>query len=188
MSSTLPAPRLFILGEVFALLVLFSAAPAEGQAFAVGAAGSVVTTTETLASPGSFDTVGGHLFGEMELEPNVIFQVRAGRFGIPGTVEAAPNRRVDSALAHVAYEVKAEWFESRLFGGVGYYRVVPRNATDGQAPVDRTENVFGWHGGLAAIFGLGTSWDLRLEASAHVLRTDETVKPILVTVGVGYRF
>lgn len=185
------AARVAARSLAFAALLLVLSLPHRARAqetFAIGVAGSLVNDTGTASNVGSFGTAGAHLFGEMKFDRWGVLQARLSRFGLPGTAPDAPNLVVDSATLTVGYLFQEDWFRAGVYAGVGGYRLRPRDLEAGQVPVDDKENVFGWTGGLITIFDVAPHWDLRLEASGHLIRTVVGHKPILITAGVAYRF
>jgi hypothetical protein len=158
------------------------------QPFAVGFGGSVVNDTGTAFDIPGWGTYEGHLFAELALEDNVALQVRASRFGLPGTAVDAPNLEVDAGTLSVAYLFREEWFQAGCFAGGGVYRVAPNDLEAGQVPKDVRETVFGWHGGIVTIFAISPRIDARLEASGHLIRTDVGHKTILLGGSIAYHF
>jgi len=115
-------------------------------------------------------------------------QLRAQRFGLPGTEPDAPNLLVDAGSLTVSSLFKEDWFQFGFYGGAGVYRLVPRDLEPGQTAADVKESAFGWTGALVTIFDLGPRWDLRVEGAGHLIRTNVSHTPILITAGIGYRF
>lgn len=157
------------------------ASKAGAQNFAVGVAGSFVASGEAISSFNSFGRAGAHVFGEVVLDRSLVFQVRLSRFGL-ARVDSRPDARVDGASVAVAYRFQDEWFEGRIVGGLGGFRVVPRDS--GPA----SETALGFQGGLSSGFALGRSWEARLEATALFLRTEPSRWAVLATGGLAYRF
>jgi hypothetical protein len=166
--------------------------------FAVGAGGFAVTDTGRASDAKAFSTGGWHAFGEVVLEPGIVLQFRYMTFSLPGTpvaptlgvgvVTSAPNVRVDAGLASVGYLFREPWWDAGLFGGVGVYGLDPKPPSGDQTSTDVKETVIGWHAGLVTAFHLAAHWDLRVEAAAHLLRTDANHKPVTLGGSVAYHF
>jgi hypothetical protein len=171
----------------FTSLLLSSPVRAQ-ETFAVGAAGSIVNDTGTAANTGSFDTAAAHVFGEVAFETWGVLQARYSRFGLPGTQPGAPNLRVDAGTLTVGYLFQEDWWRAGIYAGGGLYHLAPRSPEEGQVAVDGSETVFGWTGGLITIFDVGRRWDVRLEVSGCVIRSEVSHTPILVTAGFAYQF
>jgi hypothetical protein len=181
---TRPFLRASLAVAAFALL---SGPRADAQSFAVGGGAAVVNDTGSAARIHSFQTWGGSLFGELELERDVLLQVRGSIFTIPGS-EGAPNERVTAVTATVSYLFREEWFAAGVFGGLGGYFLRPRSPAEGQTALDVNENAFGWTGGIVTIFDVGARWDVRVEGTGHLMRTTGTHTPIQIGLSAAYHF
>jgi hypothetical protein len=189
-----------------AVLVLFAAAlsaraqvgPPRTQQFpfAVGAGGEWVTDNGRASDVKAFSNGGWHVFGEVALETGVFLQMRYMNFALPGTpVEpgfgtptTAPDVKVNAGLMSVGYLFREPWWDAGLVGGVGVYSLSPKSLGDGQSSTDAKETVIGWHGGVIAAFHISARWDIRLEGTAYLLRTDANHKPITLGGSVAYHF
>lgn len=175
----------------FLLVLCGLSGRAAAQSFAVGAGASMVNDTGSVAEVRGFDTAGGHLFVEMALDPagaGTAFQLRAAMFSLPPTAETGPNIKTEALTASVQYLFREDWFRGGFIGGIGVYRLTPKHLETGQVTVDPTESVFGWSGGLVAIFDLNRRIEFRLEATAALLKSKIEHRPIFLTGGVAYRF
>jgi hypothetical protein len=164
--------------------------------FAVGVGGEWVTDNGRASDVKAFSNVGFYAFGEMVLEPGVLLQFRYTSFSLPGTPvvpplgapTSAPDVRVNAGLASVGYLFREPWWDAGLFGGVGVYGLNPKTPSGDQTSTDVKETVIGWHAGLITAFHVAAHWDLRVEATAHLLRTDANHKPITLGGSVVYHF
>jgi hypothetical protein len=194
---------LFRLAASLALLAAASSAhaqigPPQTQEFpfAVGVGGDWVTDNGRASDVKAFANGGFHAFGEIVLENGIALQARYMSFELPGTPvtppfgapASAPNVRVNAGLASVSYLFRENWWDAGLFGGVGVYALSPETPTGNQTSADVKETVIGWHGGVMAAFRVATHWDLRLEVTAYLLRTDANHKPITVGSSLAYHF
>lgn len=189
------------------LALLFSSRPAAAQIgpprtqslpFAVGAGGEWVTDNGRASDVKAFSNAGGHAFGEVVLESGVFLQFRYANFSLPGTpvapvfgvgtVTTAPDVRVNAGLASVGYLFREPWWDAGLCAGVGVFGLSPKPLAAGQTSTDVKETVIGWHGGLLTAFHVAEHWDLRLEATAYILRTDANHKPITLGGSLAYHF
>jgi len=171
--------------------LLFSAAffrPAEAQTFAVGGGGMILADTGTGSDLTGFDTYGGFIFVEMQLEPGVGFQLRAALFDLPGTQPGTPKLKTNAETATISYGFNEAWWRAGLFGGVGIYHLSPKDLQPGEVSVDSTETVFGWTGGSFTIFTLTRRWDARLEVQWTYIYSAEPHKPVNFTAGISYKF
>ncbi len=167
-----------------------------GLPFAVGAGGEWVTDNGRASDVKAFSNGGWHAFGEIVLEPGVLLQFRYMNFSLPGTpvvppfgaATSAPDVRVNAGLASVGYLFREAWWDGGFVGGVGVYALDPKAPTGDQASTDVKETVIGWHGGLLTAFHVSARWDIRLEATAYLLRTDANHKPITLGGSVAYHF
>ena len=164
--------------------------------FAIGAGGEFVTDNGRVSDVKAFSDRGGHAFGELVLEQGILLQVRYMNFSLPGapvvppfgSPASAPDVKVNAGLASVGYLYREPWWDAGLFAGVGVYGVKPDPLAGDQTSTDVKETVIGWHAGLVAAFHVATRWDLRVEATAHLLRTDADHKPITLGASVAYHF
>jgi hypothetical protein len=185
------------------LLAAASSAPAQmgpprtqGFAFAVGAGGEFVTDTGRASDVDAFSNGGWHAFGEVVLEKGVVLQLRYMNFSLPGTPvvppfgvpTSAPDVKVNAGLMSVGYLYREPWWDAGLVAGVGLYDLKPNAVSGDQTSTDVQETVVGWHAGLLAAFHVAARWDLRLEVTAFLLRTDANHKPITVGGSVAYHF
>lgn len=177
----------FVLAALASVAFIY-AAPAAAQTFAVGGGAFLANDTGSVERPSSFSTWGGSLFGELEIEPGAFLQLRASRFSLPGSVTTAPNLRVDAATISVGYLFREEWWSVGFFAGGGLYRLTPKDLEEGQTAADEKESVAGWQGGLLTTFVLAPRWELRLEASGHLIRSTVSHQPILLGGSIAYRF
>lgn len=177
-----------VLGVLALLAACLPAAPSSAQSFAVGAGGAVVNDLGSVARVSGFEFWGAHAFGELRLEPYVLLQARASRFTIGGSGTGAPNIRISAGTLTAGYLFSEEWFHAGIFGGLGFYFLRPSTPGPDEEIIDREENSFGWTGGLLAIFDIGPRWELRLEGSGHVIRSETRRKPILIGIGFAHRF
>ncbi len=188
MSSRLVSRTRTVLVLSALLVPLLVTGTARAQSFTIGAGGALFNDSGSAGRVSSFGTWGGFAYGEVQLDPASWLQLRLSRFGLPGTQAGAPNLRVDSASLTVSYLLREEWFDAGVFGGVGAYRMVPRDPEDGQTAVDVKENAFGLLGGLMTIVKVGARWDVRLEGTAQYIGTDVHHTPISLGASVSYRF
>lgn len=164
--------------------------------FAVGAGGEFVSDNGRVSDVDAFSNGGFHAFGEVILEPGVFFQVRYMSFALPGTpvvppfgaATSAPDVRVNAGVSSVGYLFRESWWDAGFFAGVGVYALNPKAVSGDQTSANFKETVIGWHGGLVTAFHLATRWDLRIEAAAYALRTDQNFKPITLGGSVAYHF
>jgi hypothetical protein len=166
--------------------------------FAVGAGGEWVTDNGRASDVKAFSNGGWHVFGEVALETGVFLQMRYMSFALPGTPvdpvfgvgtpTTAPDVKVNAGLMSVGYLFREPWWDAGLFGGVGVYSLDPKPLEAGQSSTDVKETVIGWHGGVMTAFHISARWDLRLEATAYLLRTDANHKPITLGGSVSYHF
>lgn len=184
-------------------LAAASSAPAQigpprtmGFPFAVGAGGEFVNDTGSAADVEAFSNGAWHAFGELVLEKGVLLQARYMAFSLPGTPvvppfgvpTSAPDVKVRAGIMSVGYVFREPWWDAGFVAGVGVYGLSPNTPTGDQASADVAETVIGWHAGLLAIFHVATRWDLRLEATGYLLRTDQDHKPITIGGSVAYHF
>lgn len=166
--------------------------------FAVGAGGFAVTDTGRPADVKAFSTGGFRVFADVELETGIILEARYENFLLPGSVVTAPpfqplagdspRVKVNGGSLSVGYVFREAWWQAGLVAGVGVFGLSPRDPEAGQLPADISETVIGWHAGLLTIFQLGRRWDLRIDATGYLLRTDASHKPILVGASLAYHF
>jgi hypothetical protein len=164
--------------------------------FAVGAGGEWVTDNGRASDVSAFSNGGWHAFAEVVLEPGVFLQARYMNFTLPGTpvvppfgaATSAPDVRVNAGLMSVGYLFREPWWDAGLFAGVGAYGLNPKAVSGDQTSANVKETVIGWHGGLVTAFHVAARWDLRIEAAAYLLRTDQSFKPITVGGSVAYHF
>lgn len=192
-------------GIAASLALLAAAASADAQVgaprtqhfpFAVGAGGEWVTDNGRASDVDAFSNGGWHAFGEIVLEKGVVLQVRYMSFSLPGTPfvppfgtpTSAPDVKVNAGIMSVGYLYREPWWDAGLVAGVGVYALNPKSPSAGQASLDVKETVIGWHGGLLTAFHIAARWDLRIEATAYLLRTDANHKPITVGGSVAYHF
>ncbi len=195
--------RLFLSAAGLVLLAAASSARAQigpprsmNYPFAVGAGGEWVTDTGQASDVTSFSSGGYHFFAEVVLEQGVFLQFRYMNFSLPGTPvvppfaapTSAPDVRVNAGLASVGYLFREPWWDAGFFGGVGVYALDPRPPTGDQTSTDVRETVLGWHAGLVTSFHVAQRWDVRLEATGYLLRTDANHKPITLGGSVAYHF
>ncbi len=170
------------------LSVFLVPASLHAEDFAVGIQASAVFAGGSGTNASNFDTWGGNLFGEMQIEQGTCLQLRAGRFEFPGSIEEAPNRNLDYGQAMVSYLFRENWFEYGFIGGVGFYRVRPNDADPGQIVIDKDEDVFGLSIGVLTVFRVNRHFDVRLEGLLHYVYTEDRISPIHLGVGAAYRF
>lgn len=170
------------------LLGLLAAFPASAQSFAAGGGAFLLNDTGSVEKASTFGTWGGHIFGEVQLEPWVMLQLRASRFTLPGTITGAPNLETDAIYGSALYLFREDWFSAGFFGGIGYYRLKPKDLEIGQTPVDSKESVIGLHLGILTRFEVTPKVDLRIELAGHLIRTEVEHKPILLGASVAYHF
>ncbi len=166
-------------------------ATAQAQAsgpFAVGAGGSVINDTGSAEDLKSFGTWGGYVFAELEVEQNLLLQLRYSRFDLPAAVSGSPNLRVDAGDVLVSYVFREAWWRGGFTAGGGYYGMQPKSPEPGQIVNEPDETKYGWAVGLVSIFDIAPHWDLRLEGIAHFIRSQYTHQPIVLSAGVTYRF
>jgi hypothetical protein len=164
--------------------------------FAVGAGGFAVTDNGRASDVDAFSNGGWHAFGEVVLEPGVLLQFRYESFALPGTPvtpafgapTSAPDVNVRAGVASVGYLFREPWWDAGFFAGVGVYGLDPKATTGDQTSADVKETVIGWHGGVMATFHVATRWDVRVEVSGVLLRTDSSHKPVLLGGSVAYHF
>jgi hypothetical protein len=166
--------------------------------FAVGAGGFAVTDTGRASDVKSFSTGGFRLFADLELDPGVILEARYENFLLPGSAvatppfgqaaSASPRVKTNGGSLSVGYMLREPWWQAGLVAGVGVFGLSPEDPKAGQTPADISETVIGWHAGLLTIFQLGRRWDLRVDATAYLLRTNATHKPILLGGSFAYHF
>jgi hypothetical protein len=190
------AACLVLLASAFSARAQIGPPRTMGWPFAVGAGGEWVTDNGRASDVKAFSNGGYHVFGEIVLEPGVFFQVRYQNFSLPGTPvvppfaapTSAPDVRVNAGLASVGYLFRQEWWDAGLYGGPGVYALSPKPVTGDQTSADVKETVLGWHAGLVTAFHVAARWDLRLEATAFLIRTDADHKPITVGGSLAYHF
>jgi len=204
-TMTLRFPRALALDALLTALLaglsLSAAAQTNRQGefpFAVGAGGFAVTDTGRASDVKAFSTGGFRVFGEVELETGVVLQARYENFLLPGSTVAptpfqppagdSPRVKVNGGSLSVGYLFREAWWQAGLVAGVGLFGLSPRAPEAGQAPADVSETVIGWHAGLLTIFQLGSRWDLRVDATGYLLRTDASHKPILIGASLAYHF
>ena len=68
------------------------------------------------------------------------------------------------------------------------YSLNPQAITGDQTSTDVNETVIGWHGGVMTAFHVATRWDVRIEATGFLLRTDANHKPLTLGGSVAYHF
>lgn len=166
--------------------------------FAVGAGGFALTDTGRAADVKSFSTGGFRIFADVELEAGVILQVRYESFLLPGSAVSgppfqqaagdSPRVKTDGGSLSVGYVFREAWWQAGIVAGVGVFGLRPQQPEAGQIPADVRETVIGWHAGLLTIFQLGNRWDLRIDATGYLLRTDASHKPVLVGASLAYHF
>ncbi len=164
--------------------------------FAVGAGGEWVTDNGRASDVKAFSNGGWHAFGEVVLEQGVVLQFRYMHFALPGTpvvppfgaATSAPDVNVNAGLASVGYLFREPWWDAGFVAGAGVYGLRPKAPTGNQTSTDVKETVIGWHAGLLTAFHVAARWDVRLEATAFLLRTDANHKPITIGGSVAYHF
>ncbi len=188
-----------------ALLAAASSASAQvgpprtmGLPFAVGAGGEWVTDNGRVSDTKAFSNGGYHVFGEMVLEQGVLLQFRYMSFSLPGTPvvppfgvggsTSAPDVRVNAGLMTVGYLFREQWWDAGFVAGLGVYGLNPKPISGDQTSTDVKETVIGWHAGLITAFHVAARWDIRLEATAYLLRTDADHKPITLGGSLAYHF
>jgi len=188
-----------LLAGLLAGLTLSAAAqtnrPAEFP-FSLGAGGFAATDTGRADDVKAFSTGGFRIFADVELETGVFLQARYENFLLPGSAVDAPFQpaagsprvKVNGGSLSVGYLFREAWWQAGLVAGAGVYGLSPRAPDAGQVPADISETVIGWHAGLLAIFQLSRRWDVRIDATAYLLRTDASHKPILVGGSLAYHF
>lgn len=191
------------LAACLALLAAASSARAQVGApriqqfpFAVGGGGEWVTDNGRVSDVDAFSNGGWHAFGELVLEPGVLLQVRYMNFTLPGTpvvppfgaATSAPDVKVNAGLMSVGYLFREPWWDAGLVAGVGVYSLDPKAVSGDQTSANYKETVIGWHGGLVTAFHISARWDVRLEATAYLLRTDQSFKPVTLGGSVAYHF
>src|SRR5712692_1522170 len=73
------------------LLAAWGARPAAAQTFAVGGGGMILNDLGSSSDLSGFNSFGGFVFVEMQLEDSVGFQLRAALFNVPGTQPNTPK-------------------------------------------------------------------------------------------------
>ncbi len=192
------APRIFIAAFV-AAFSLSAAAQTTRQGefpFAVGAGGFAASDTGRASDVKAFSTGGFRVFADVEMEPGIILQVRYEDFLLPGAVVTdplqppgnSPRLNVKGGSVSVGYLFREPWWQAGLVAGVGVFGLSPRAPEGDQVAGDVKETVIGWHAGLLTIFQIARRWDLRIDATGYLLRTDASHKPVLVGAALAYHF
>jgi len=198
---TLRFPRTLALGLLLAGLSHSAAAQVNRQAefpFAFGAGGYAVTDTGRPSDVKAFSTGGFRIFADIELEAGVILQVRYESFLLPGSAVPppvfgqpagdSPKVKVNAGSTSVGYLFREDWWQAGLTAGVGLYSLSPRDPEPGQVTADVSETVIGWNAGLLTVFQISRRWEVRLEVTGYLLRTDTAHKPLLIGASAAYRF
>ncbi|HEX7613659.1 MAG TPA: hypothetical protein VF554_00135 [Thermoanaerobaculia bacterium] len=190
-----------LLAALLAGLSLSAAAQTNRQSefpFALGAGGFAATDTGRAADVKAFSTGGFRVFADVELETGVILQARYENFLLPGSAVTppplqppagdSPRVKVNGGSLSVGYLFRETWWQAGLVAGVGVFGLSPRAPEGNQVATDVEETVIGWHAGLLTIFQLGNRWDLRIEGTGYLLRTNASHKPVLVGASLAYHF
>lgn len=177
------------LAALAAALLACVASPAPAQSLSIGAGGALVDDAGNDGKPSNLlSSREAHAFAELWIEPGSFVQLRYTRMELPGTVETAPEVRVDAAEATVSYLFREEWWEGGFFGGIGGYRLDPKTPGADEVSVDSRENAFGLAGGVLAIVRLGKRFEVRVEGTVRWLAADVKRTPVSIGASLAYRF
>jgi len=166
---------------------------AASETFAIGGGASLLSDQGSDANTHAFNKWGQHIFGEMSLggfrdRQDGVLQIRFAHLSLPGGAPDAPDINAWSGLALVSYRFSDTWWQAGFFGGLGFYRILPKSPGAGQVPADPTQTVIGFAAGVQTLFRVTRKFDVRLELSWEYPQTDLTHWTIGVTTAVGYRF
>lgn len=162
--------------------------PAAAQTFAAGGGGIILSDVGTGSDLSGFNSFGGFIFVEMQLEEYTSFQLRASLFDLPGTQPNTPKLRTNAETATISYGFGEGWWKAGFLAGVGAYHLAPKALQAGQVSVDSKETVFGVNGGAFTSFMLARRWDARLEVQWTYIVSVVAHKPVSFTAGFAYQF
>jgi hypothetical protein len=170
------------------LFLVASTFPAAAQTFAAGGGGLILSDVGTGSDLSGFNSFGGFIFVEMEIEEYTHLQFRASLFDLPGTQPNAPKLKTNAETATISYGFGENWWKAGFFAGVGAYHLAPKSLEAGQVSVDAKETVFGVNGGAFTSFMLARKWDARLEIQYTYIVSVVAHKPVAFTLGFAYKF
>ncbi len=193
MVSIRSAARYVLARALPAAALVFLASPLRAQSFAAGAGVSIVSDQGTLVDVKAFNHWSSNVFGEVSIgetyvRHRIAFQVRWCRFALPGGVPNSPTLDVNAGLVAVSYAWNEDWWEAGFIGGGGVYWLAPKDLEPGQVAGDPNETVVGLWGGVFSVFRLNRRFDVRIELTGHLPRTELSHTPLFLTALVGYSF
>ena len=169
--------------------VLLLAAPAaRAQVFGLGAGGGILNDAGSAEDLKNFSTGAFFAYGEMTLDEGILLQVRYTRMQLPPSAENGPDIAVDAATMTVGYLFNESWWKAGFVLGGGGYWFNPKSLQAGQVETDQAQSVAGLCGGLLTIFSVNPRFDVRLEATGHLIRDANRRKPVVVGASVTWKF
>lgn len=161
------------------LVVLPGTAQAQDSRFTVGLFGGVGGSPDT----DSFTEPSFQILGAMDWAPRTHVQLRLGQ--LDTAFEAAGGGTYDADLRYITvgteYRVNADYYESGLVIGLGYYDL------DGPiATLD--DDTFGLNLGVTGDFEVSPRWSVLVELTGHFADFEDAQIFIMGHVGVGFRF
>lgn len=163
---------------VVALLWCFSAGDASAQTypFTLGLSGGIGGSTE--ASEFGEASIQG--FFAMDIAQRTLFEVRVGQLGI-----GASDETVEGDLSYLTltadYRLPADFYESGLFLGLGYY-----DFSSDSGFFD--ESALGLTAGVLGDFRLTDRWSILAELSGHFADLDQSQFFLMGHAGIAFHF
>ncbi len=187
-----------------AIVVFLVAGSAMAQSVGVGATIGVVDDITDHFHLDEFKPKDVNLWVDYELEPKMLVRATFGTLKVHGAnagLEVTPSGsstpvtlpgltdHVDYATVGVSYLFWEGDYTSGIFGGFGGYKIRPDSVDPSIASYsDKSETVFGWHGGAEGSFQIVSRLSLIIRLTFHNLRTSPVRSLLTANAGLGYRF